>query len=58
MKESLSLLELRKHVYSRNSMARTLMARLPWLFELILESLGNNPLAADLGNLLRFSFVY
>ena len=26
--------------YSRTSMARILMARLPWLFELVLESLG------------------
>ena len=35
--------------YSRTSMARTLTARLPGLF---LWSLGNNPLAADLGNLV------
>ena len=27
-------------------------------FELVLESLGNNPLAADLGNLVLFSFFY
>ena len=38
--------------YSRTSMARTLMARLPRLFELDLESLGNYPLAADLENLV------
>ena len=37
-------------MYSRTSMTRTLMARLPWLFRtLALESLGNNHIAADLG---------
>ena len=35
--------------YSRTSVARTLMARLPRLFELDFESLGKNPIAADLG---------
>ena len=45
--------------YSKTSVARTLMARLPWLiwnsayvdslsgFELVLESLGKNPIATD-----------
>ena len=28
-------------------MAQTLMARLPWLFELVLGSLGTNPIVAD-----------
>ena len=32
--------------YSRTLVARTLMACLPWLFELVLESL--NPIAADI----------
>ena len=36
--------------YSRTSMARTLMARLPRLFRT--EFLRNNPLAADLGKLV------
>ena len=36
-------------IYSRASVAQTLMAHLPWLFGLILESLGKHPLAADLG---------
>ena len=34
--------------YSRTSMARTLMAHLPQMFRLVLESLGKNPIAADL----------
>ena len=38
-----------QEINSRTSVARTLMARLPWLFELVLESLGNNPIAPDLG---------
>ena len=36
-------------IYSKTSMARTLMARYHGCFELVLESLGRNPLAADLG---------
>ena len=36
--------------YSRTSVAQTLLARLPQLFQTrTLESLGKNPLAADLG---------
>ena len=34
--------------YSITSVARTLMARLPWLIELNFESLGKNPTAANL----------
>ena len=36
------------YMYSKTSVARTLMARLHSCFELVLESLGKNPLAADL----------
>ena len=35
--------------YSRTSVSRTLMARLPRLFRTRSESLGINPLAADYG---------
>ena len=35
-------------LYSRTSMARTLMARLPRLFELVLESLEINSTVADI----------
>ena len=38
-----------KHSYSRTSVARTLMARLPGLLQLVLESFGKYPTAADLG---------
>ena len=44
----------RESIYSRTSVARTLMARLPRLFrtrfcfELVFESLGKNPIAAEL----------
>ena len=34
--------------YSRTSMARAPMARLPRLFRTRLESLGKNPIAADI----------
>ena len=46
--------------YSRPSVARTLMARLPWRLpssELVLESLGKNPIAADLGK-IRVTFFF
>ena len=43
-----------KHSYSRTSVARTLMARLPGLYELVLESFGKYPIAADLGFRLIF----
>ena len=33
--------------YSRTSIARILMARLPYMFELVLESLEKNPIALD-----------
>ena len=36
-------------------MARTLIARLPWLFRTRSESLGKTPIAADLGD---FSVLY
>ena len=35
--------------YSKPSVARTLMACLPCCFELVLESLGKNPIGVDLG---------
>ena len=38
-----------KEIYSRTSVAETLMARYHGCFELVLESLVKNPLAADLG---------
>ena len=38
-----------KCIYSRTSMTRTLIARYPGCFELILESLRKNPIAAYLG---------
>ena len=40
---------MKKHVYSRPSVARTLMALYHGSFELVLESLGNDPIAAYLG---------
>ena len=43
--------------YSRTSMARTLMARLHGCFELVLESLEQNHLAADLGLFKMISFL-
>ena len=36
-------------------MARTLIARLPRLFQLVLESLGKNPIAADI---ITFGIIY
>ena len=44
--------------YSRTSMARTLMARLPRLFRTHFKSLGKNPLAADLGLFSVIFFFY
>ena len=48
--ENLSNRHLSK--YSRTSVAQTLMACLPWL---ILESLGKDPIAADLG---KFRIIF
>ena len=39
----------REEKYSRTSMARTLMALHHGCFELVFESVGKNPIAADLG---------
>ena len=39
--------------YSRTLVAQTLSAHLPWLFRTFLESLGKNPIAADLGFLFE-----
>ena len=45
--------------YSRTSMARTLMARLPWLFRTSFSVPWKNPIAADLGWLrVIFLFLY
>ena len=43
--------------YTRPSVAQTLMARLPRCFELVLESLVKNPIAADL-ELFRVIFFF
>ena len=43
--------------YSRTSMARTLMAHLPWLFRTRARVPRKNPIAADL-SLLRMIFLF
>ena len=44
--------------YSRTSVARTLMARLPWLCQMVLESLEKHPIAVDLEYSVLFFFIY
>ena len=45
-------------LYSRTSLARTLMARLTWLFKLVFESLEKIPIAAKLGQFKLIFVLY